>query len=194
MGFRFIPPPERVQENKLSLLIVRLPGLANGDLLPGAAAGDQLDLREDDLRSPAPGKPVALRAAALKRLVQVILRVHDLQQVARLGSMRHRTLAALLRCGQQPRLSRIDAAIHLDHPPRWSLVPSGRPPGISELHAASCCDDPDYAPRRIVVGHVGSLPAERRRQMDWAIDGRNVEYCDVTMLDSLIPKLMAPRP
>ena len=39
--------------------------------------------------------------------------------------------------------------------------------------------------QRIVVGHTGSLPANRRHQIDWAIQGRNVSYCDVTMLDAL---------
>lgn len=180
--------------NALSLLIVRLPGLADGDLLPGIGAGDQLDLQDADLRANPSGEPVALNDPALKRLVETILRLHDLQLVARLGSMRRRTLEALERHGQQPGLSGLDAAIHLGSPPRWSLVPTSRPPGIAELHAASRCADPGHGPQRIVVGHAGCLPVERRQQMDWAIEGRNVQYCDVTMLDTLITTLRLDQP
>lgn len=182
-------------DNELSLLILCLPGLSDKDLLPAARRGDYLNLDQEDLRAAEDNEPLALQPQALTRLVQDILCLHDLQLVARLGSMRRRTMEALERHGQQPRLSLEDAAIHLGgQPPRCSLVPSARPPGITELHDASTRSGSGHGPLRIVVGHAGSLPAERRQQMDWAIDGRNVQYCDVSMLDTLIATLELDQP
>jgi hypothetical protein len=102
--------------------------------------------------------------------------------------MRQRTLAALQRHGLTPVPQSDDACLHIADglgQPRYSLVAADRPPGFSELHVASTRGSHHHGAQRIVVGHTGSLPADRRRQIDWAIQGRNVSYCDVTMLDAL---------
>jgi hypothetical protein len=142
----------------------------------------------------ANGLPL-LSAEALERFMAAILRVHDLELVGQLGQMRQRTLEALRRHGISGRLAQAGVAIHGGgSPPRWSLVPCARPPGIAELYAASSFAEPGHGRQRVVVGRAGSLPLERRQQMDWAIDGRNVQYCDITMLDALIAQLEGPQP
>jgi hypothetical protein len=186
--------------NGLPLLILRLPGLDKSDLLPGSRAGEQLDLEPADLQpgelqAGGQGPGPLLSAEALERFMAAILRVHDLELVGQLGQMRQRTLEALRRHGISGRLAQAGVAIHGGgSPPRWSLVPCARPPGIAELYAASSFAEPGHGRQRVVVGRAGSLPLERRQQMDWAIDGRNVQYCDITMLDALIAQLEGPQP
>ena len=171
--------------HNLSLLILRFPDAK--DSLAGCRAGDQLLLERDDL-NPNQGPPFALTSGALDRVVNRINRVHDLELVARRVDMHKRTLAALQRQGVIPLPHTGDVCLHIADAlgqARFSLVPAERPPGFYELHEASTRTTDRHGDQRVVVGNTGSLPAGRRRQMDWAIQGRNVRYCDVTMLDGL---------
>jgi hypothetical protein len=171
--------------HNLSLLILRFPDAK--DSLAGCRAGDQLMLERDDL-DPNQGPPFALTSGALVRVVNRINRVHDLELVARRFDMYKRTLAALQRQGLNPLPHSGDVCLHIADAlgqARFSLVPAERPPGFYELHEASTRTTDRHGDQRVVVGNTGSLPAGRRRQMDWAIQGRNVRYCDVTMLDGL---------
>ena len=169
----------------LSLLILRFPEAK--EPLPGSRAGDQLLLDRDDLE-PTTGPPFALTTASLQRVVERINLVHDRELVARRVALRQRTLDALRRQGLNPAPDSGDACLHIADAlgrPRYSLVPAERPPGFAELHDASTRTTALHGDQRVVVGHTSSLPASRRRQMDWAIEGRNVRYCDVTLLDGL---------
>jgi hypothetical protein len=171
--------------HNLSLLILRFPDAK--DSLAGCRAGDQLMLERDDL-DPNQGPPFALTSGALVRVVNRINRVHDLELVARRFDMHKRTLEALQRQGLNPLPHSGDVCLHIADAlgqARFSLVPAERPPGFYELHEASTRTTDRHGDQRVVVGNTGSLPAGRRRQMDWAIQGRNVRYCDVTMLDGL---------
>jgi len=181
--------------HRLSLMIVRLPGLAAGDVLRVSRRGDQMDLQADDLRAVAPGRPAALKASGLKRLVNTILRVHDVEMIRRLKGIRRRSQMALRRHGLSVQPGRAGAAIHVQGAATgFSLLPTVRPPDVVDLHAASTGDSASHAPLRIVVGHAANLPAERRALMDWAVDGRNVQYCDVAMLDTVIAQLNGSTP
>ena len=179
----------------LSLLILRLPQAQ--EPLPGSRAGDQLLLLTEDLE-PIHGPPFALSTEVVKRVVERINLVHDRELVARRVAMRQRTLDALQRQGLKPELNKGDACLHIADAqgrPRYSLVPADRPPGFAELHDASTRSTDHHGVERVVVGYTGSLPPSRRRQLDWAIQGRNVRYCDVTLLDRLcqqIRKEVAP--
>lgn len=169
----------------LSLLILRFPDTK--DPLPGSRAGDQLLLQPDDL-DPTPEPPFALTTAAVQRVVDRINRVHDRELVARRMLLRNRILEALQRQGLNPLPHAADACLHIADAQgraRYSLVPSERPPGFAELHDASTRTTDPHGDERVVVGNTGSLPATRRRQMDWATEGRNVRYCDVALLDGL---------
>ena len=169
----------------LSLLTLRFPEAK--EPLPGIRAGDQLLLRTEDLE-PTSGPPFALMPAAVQRLVERIDVVHDRELVARRAVMRKRTLEALQRQGLNPVPNTTDACIHIADAlgqPRYSLVPADRPPGFAELHDASARSSDLHGEDRIVVGHTASLPPSRRRQLNWAIHGRNVRYCDVNLLDQL---------
>ena len=181
--------------HRLSLLIVRLPGLAAGDVLQVSRRGDQLDLQVDDLRAPARARPAALKAAGLTRLVTTILQVHDVELIRRLEGIRRRSLMALRRHGLSVQPGLAGAAIHVQGAATgFSLLPTVRPPDVGDLHAASTGDPASHAPLRIVVGHAANLPAERRALMDWAVDGRNVQYCDVAMLDTLLRQINGSTP
>jgi hypothetical protein len=171
--------------HNLSLLILRFPDAK--DSLAGCRAGDQLMLERDDL-DPNQGPPFALTSGALVRVVNRINRVHDLELVARRFDMHKRTLEALQRQGLNPLPHSGDVCLHIADAlgqARFSLVPAERPPGFYDLHEASTRTTDRHGDQRVVVGNTGSLPAGRRRQMDWAVQGRNVRYCDVTMLDGL---------
>lgn len=185
--------------NQLSLLIVRLPGLADAEQIVGARRSDLLDLQAADLRRHEQGPPYALKQRPLQRLVRLISEVHDLELVRRIASMRQRTLEAVQRHGLSHSSSGSEGAIHLTGLQRGcSLLPSGRPPGISDLHEASTRTAAAYGDQRVVVGHTLNIPLPARQRIDWAIKDRNVQYCDVTMLDSLFESLQAnqtaPRP
>jgi hypothetical protein len=169
----------------LSLMILRLPDAK--DSLSGCRAGDQLMLERGDL-DPTQGPPFALTPNALDRVLDRINQVHDMELVARRVDMRQRTLVALQRQGLFPLPHSGDVCLHIADAlgqARFSLVPADRPPGFCELYEASTRTTDRHGDQRVVVGNTGSLPAGRRRQMDWAIQGRNVRYCDVTMLDGL---------
>ena len=169
----------------LSLMILRLPDAK--DSLSGCRAGDQLMLERGDL-DPTQGPPFALTPNALDRVLDRINQVHDMELVARRVDMRQRTLVALQRQGLFPLPHSGDVCLHIADAlgqARFSLVPADRPPGFCELYEASTRTTDRHGDQRVVVGNTGSLPAGRRRQMDWAIQGRNVRYCDVTMLDEL---------
>jgi hypothetical protein len=101
--------------------------------------------------------------------------------------LRRRTLEALkingVTCEESERSASI-LAISADGVKTYRLFPASRPPGLSELFGASTFTL-DTGDRRIVIGHVSSYDPERIRQMDWTVDGRNVAYADVSMLDSL---------
>jgi hypothetical protein len=159
--------------------------------LPGTRAGDQLLLRSEDLVSTS-GPPFALTPAAVQRVVERINLVHDSELVARRFLMRQRTLEALERQGLTPVPHTTDACLHIADAqgrPCYSLVPADRPPGIAELHDASTRTSDLLGDERVVVGHTGSLPPSRRRQLDWAIKDRNVSYSDVTLLDRLCQEI-----
>jgi hypothetical protein len=180
--------------NQLSLLIVRLPGLADVEQIAGARRSDWIDLQALDLRRHEQGPPYALKQRPLQRLVHTINRVHDLELVARIASIRQRTLAAVQRHELTHSSSGGEAAIHLTGlKAGCTLLPSGRPPGLRDLHEASTRTAAAYGDQRVVVGHTLNIPLAARQRIDWAIQGRNVEYCDVTMLDSLFESLQASR-
>ncbi|MFM9102836.1 MAG: toll/interleukin-1 receptor domain-containing protein [Cyanobium sp.] len=169
----------------LSLLILRFPDAK--EALPGIRAGDQFLLRAEELE-PAAGPPLALTLAALQKVVERIHLVHDRELVAHRALMRQRTLEALQRHGLNPLPHTADACLHLadgQGRPRYSLVPAERPPGFAELHGASTRSSDLHGDQRVVVGHTSSLPSSRRRQLDWAIQGRTVRYWDVSVLDQL---------
>ncbi|MFM9110820.1 MAG: toll/interleukin-1 receptor domain-containing protein, partial [Prochlorococcaceae cyanobacterium] len=181
--------------HRLSLLIVRLPDLPASDVLRVSRRGDQLDLEAADLRAVAPGRPAALSARGLTRLVNTIMEVHDVELIRRAKSIRRRSLAAVRRHGLTASQAPAGQAIHLQGTaPSVSLLPTVRPPDVVDLHAASTADPASHGDIRIVVGHAANLPAERRAQMDWALAGRNVRYCDVTMLTSLLTELNGSTP
>lgn len=169
----------------LSMLILRFPEAK--EALPGIRAGDQLLLKTEEL-VPAAEPPFALTPAALQRAVEGINLAHDRELVARRTLMRQRTLEALQQQGLNPVPHSTDACLHLADAqgrPRYSLVPVDRPPGFAELHDASTRSSDLHGDQRVVVGHASSLPSSRRRQLDWAIQGRNVRYWDVSVLDQL---------
>lgn len=169
----------------LSMVILRFPEAK--EPLPASRAGDQLPLQAEELE-PSAEPPFRLTPAALQRVVERINRAHDLELVARRLDMRQRTLEALQRQGLNPVPHTGDACLHIADAagrPRFSLVPADRPPGFAELHEASTRTSDLHGDQRVVVGLTGSLPVSRRRQMDWAIQGRNVRYCDVSLLDGL---------
>lgn len=181
--------------HRLSLLIVRMPGLAADDVLRVSRRGDQLDLQADDLRASARGRPAALKVSGLNRLVTTILRVHDVELIRRLKGIRRRSHRAVRRHGFTVQPGRAGAAIHVQGAASdFSLLPTVRPPDVVDLHSASIRDSASHAPLRIVVGHAANLPAERRALMDWAVDGRNVQYCDVAMLDTLLSQINGSTP
>ncbi|MFN9623001.1 MAG: hypothetical protein ACK587_09255, partial [Cyanobacteriota bacterium] len=130
----------------------------------------------------------ALTPAALQRVVEGINEAHDRELVARRVRIRQRTLEALQQQGLNPIPHTADACLHLADAqgrPRYSLVTVDRPPGFAELHDASTRSSELHGDQRVVVGHATSLPSSRRRQLDWAMEGRNVRYWDVSVLDQL---------
>jgi hypothetical protein len=176
---------EFARRHDLSRLILRFPDAH--EALPGIGAGDQLLLQAEELE-PAAGPPFALTPAALQRVVEGINEAHDRELVARRVRIRQRTLEALQQQGLYPVPHTGDACLHLADAqgrPRYSLVPVDRPPGFAELHDASTRSSELHGDQRVVVGHATSLPSSRRRQLDWAIEGRNVRYWDVSVLDQL---------
>ena len=171
--------------NGLSLLILQFPEAK--EPLIGSRAGDQLLLRAEELE-PTSGPPFTLTPAALQRVVEGINEAHDRELVARRARIRRRTLEALQQQGLKPVHYTGDACLHIADAlgrPRYSLVPADRPPGFAELHDASTRSSDLHGDQRVVVGHASSLPPSRRRQLDWAIEGRNVRYWDVSVLDQL---------
>ena len=169
----------------LSMLILRFPEAKQA--LPATRAGDQLLLKPEELE-PTAEPPFALTPAALQRVVEGINLAHDHALVARRARIRLRTLEALQQQGLNPVPHTGDACLHLadgQGRPRYSLVPAERPPGFAELHDASTRSSVLDGDQRVVVGHISSLPPNRRRQLDWAIEGRNVRYWDVSVLDLL---------
>jgi hypothetical protein len=135
-----------------------------------------------------PGHAAPRRAPSALDARKIVQRRALLELVARRVDMHKRTLAALQRQGLNPLPHSGDVCLHIADAlgqARFSLVPAERPPGFYELHEASTRTTDRHGDQRVVVGNTGSLPAGRRRQMDWAIQGRNVRYCDVTMLDGL---------
>jgi hypothetical protein len=186
---------EFAHSNDLSMLILRFPEAKES--LPGIWTGDQLLLKHEELE-PTAEPPFALTPAALHQVVERIHLVHDRELVARRALIRQRTLEALQRQGLNPLPHTADACLHLadgQGRPRYSLVPADRPPGFAELHEASTRSSVLHGDQRVVVGHTSSLPSSRRRQLDWAIQGRNVRYWDISVLDQLCQTIcedMAP--
>jgi hypothetical protein len=181
--------------NDLSLLILCLPGVEDKDVMRGARAGDQVVLHLSDLRRHHEKPPFALQAKALRQVVERIIKVHDQEQVQRLGAIRRRTIESLRRQGFSPKLAEEDAAIHIrgeGNSEHWRLLPIGRPPRLEDLHDASLrrkASDTEQSDTRIVVGPTGGIPFGRRRQLDWVVEGRNVRFCDVSMLDAVLQSL-----
>lgn len=188
------------REHDLSLLILQLPDVDQDDPLNRRArAGDMVVLDWKHLLSDSQGKeqtpPFRLTDAALGEVLKQVVEQHDVEVIARLASLRERTLEALVRNGVKHHTSISSASIFAESsgPPTqqsYSLFPTSRPPGLPELYDASTRER-DVGDHRIVIGRVTSFNAERVRQMDWTVGGRNVIYVDATMLDVVAQKIKA---
>jgi hypothetical protein len=181
-----------VKEHDLSLLVLRQPDLDPGDRLEQQyRAGDVIRLERDDLEIVPPYTVHTLTKAALEKLITQIIEQHDVEMVERLAALRERTLNALQANDVKHHgsihgvsiLAESDAAGKT-----YRLFPASRPPGLRELFDASTfVREPGN--RRIVIGNISAFNDERVKQMDWAVDGRNVDYADVSMLDALAKEI-----
>jgi TIR domain len=188
------------REHDLSLLMLQLPDLdPNDSLIRHSRAGDVVVLDWKHLASDSPqggqNPPFSLTEAALEEILKQVVEQHDVEVITRLVSLRERTLEALNRNSVKHRTSMSSATIFAESSPpsspkSYSLFPTSRPPGLPELYDASTRER-DVGDRRIVIGRLTSFNAERVRQMDWTIGGRNVAYADVSMLDVVAQKIKA---
>jgi hypothetical protein len=180
-----------VKDHALSLLVLKLPTVTSPDALDAFyRAGDVIHLTPQDLES---GSTVRLTGANLDKIIALIREQHDRELISRLAALRQRTLDALIRNGVNHRISSSGASIYATaavNGTTYSLFPTTRPPGLPELFDASTFSR-DVGQRRIVVGNIASYSALRARQMDWTVDGRNVLYADVSMLDKLADMIKA---
>jgi hypothetical protein len=179
------------RERALSLSILRLPSVQEGDALEQQyRAGDVLRLARTDLVAPATTPPYRLTDSALTQIVDRIMQYHDIEMINRIALLRQRTLQALETVAVEYEQSRYGASVFArsnDHTKTYRLFPTSRPPGLPELFDASIFTE--AGDRRIVVGNISSFNRERIRQMDWTVDGRNVAYADVTILDAIAQKI-----
>jgi hypothetical protein len=188
------------REHDLGLLMLRLPDVdPNDPLIKRSRAGDVvivdwkhlLGSSQESKKCP----PFRLTDSALEEVVNQVVEQHDVEMIARLASLRKRTLDALDRNGVKHRPSRFSASVFAESsspssPKTYSLFPTSRPPGLSELYDASTRDR-DVGDRRIVVGRIASFNPERVQQMDWTVGGRNVAYADASMLDVVAQDIRA---
>lgn len=178
--------------NDLSLLVVRLPEVGAGNPLVQLRAGDVFCLDGAELQASTEIQGQSLTPAGLDRVVRLINRIHDQQMMARLAQMGGRIAAAVKARGLDHDPSPDDGSVDLLHSPTGpiTLVPAGRPPGLADLHDAATRQRRRQAAQHVVIGRTAGLAAERQRQLDWAIEGRSVQYCDVEMIDSLLDTIM----
>ncbi len=184
----------------LSLLMLRLPDVDSDDsLIRHSRAGDVVVLDWKHLLSDSPQKghspPFRLTEAALEEILRQVVEQHDVELIARLVSLRKRTLEALDRNCVKHRASMSSATIFAEssppYPPKsYSLFPTSQPPGLPELFDASTRER-DVGDRRIVIGRTTSFNVERVHQLDWTTGGRNVGYADVSMLDVVAQRIKA---
>jgi hypothetical protein len=194
--------------NDLSVFVLKFPDVAKDDpLTDKARSGEVLALTSDNLVSEAPGPPsqdqtpppipprpappFRLAEDALLTVIDHMIQVHDKEMVARLSLMRSQTFEALALNAVNHRPSKSGASIYAESAPgpgrairTYSLFPTSRPPGVPELFDASTRTF-DVGDTRIVVGRIFSYNQERLDQMKWTVNGRNVTYIDISMLDNL---------
>jgi hypothetical protein len=181
-----------VKERSISLLILRLPSVPAGDALEQQyRAGDVLMLRQTDLVSAGAAPPYQLTETALTQIVGQIMEHHDIEMINRLALLRKRTIDALQNANAEYEQSRYGVSVFArsdDQTKTYRLFPSSRPPGLPELFDASTFTQ-ESGDRRIVIGNISSFNPQRIRHLDWTINGRNVAYADVTIVDAIVQKM-----
>lgn len=178
--------------NDISVLIFRLPNVSNKDVIYGCRAGDQILLKEGDLEKDVLGKTYRLTDKALDDVLKNVVMTHDMEMISRLASMRQRTIEALSRqqVGYLQSSSDITLIVNCSSTGKtYRFFPTSRPPGITDIYEASTRITDDIGDSRIVVGRCSCINDERIKQMEWVVEGRNVAFCDIFMLDTLLERI-----
>jgi hypothetical protein len=180
--------------NDLSLLVLRLPDVAAGSPLVQLRSGDAFSLDAAELQPSSESQGHSLSRAGLDRVMRLINCIHDQQMMARLAQVGGRIAAALKARGLDHDPSLGEGSLDLPDSPAGpiALVPAGRPPGLADLHDAATRRRRQAA-KQVVIGRTAGIAADRQRQLDWAITGRSVQYCDVEMIDSLLDRIAEGR-
>jgi hypothetical protein len=187
------------RQHRLSVLILRLPD-AQDDL--GGTASEVVNVKGREIHSVSvPGfkkRQARFKQGALKAMIDRIVREHDLMLIGRIRNIRDCIIAAAAR--RRPKIkyaaSKYDSSIKVKVPSaggasrQYVIYPSPYPPWVAELFDASIrtVKPPDTS--RIIIGHAASLLPLRVKQLNWIVDGRNVNYHDVGSLDGLFDKLV----
>jgi hypothetical protein len=186
------------RQHRLSVLILRLPE-AQEDL--GGTASEVVQVATGEIDSVSvPGfenSQAQLKQPALKAIIDRIVWEHDLMLVGRIRNIRNCIIAAAKRRREiKYTASKYDSSIGLSVSSadaavrQYVIYPSPYPPWVAELFDASIRIDPQDT-SRIIIGHAASLLPLRVKQLDWIVDGRNVNYHDVGSLDGLFDKLVS---
>ena len=187
------------RQRRLSVLILRLPD-AQGDL--GGTASEVVQVGAGEIDSvPVLGfkhSQAQLKQDALKAMIDRIVREHDLMLVGRIRNIRNCIIAAANRRRREVTYtaSKYDSSIRLSVSSargaarQYVIYPSPYPPWVAEFFDASIRPDPPNI-SRIIIGHTASLLPLRAKQLEWMVDGRNVNYHDVGSLDGLFDKLVS---
>lgn len=174
--------------NDLSLLVLRLPEV-EGTAITTVRDGAVMPLKSCDLEPTDGEQARQFTAEGLKRVLRFIHRIHDRQMLARTAQMGARIAAALRDRGINHEPSPDDASVLLPAGPAGpiNLVPAGRPPRLEDLHDAWIRHQKASHP--VLIGRTADMAARRQGPIDWAIDGKTVDYCDIEMLDVLLDRL-----
>jgi hypothetical protein len=178
--------------NDISVLIFRLPNVPNTDVIYGCRAGDQILLKDTDLVKDERGETYRLTDRALDEVLANVVMTHDMEMISRLASMRQRTIEALTHQDVDYLQSESDVSLvmkHMSTGKTYRFFPTSRPPGIAEIYEASTRITEEVGDSRIVIGRCSCINDERIRQMEWVVEGRNVAFCDIFMLETLLEKI-----
>ncbi len=197
---------------RLTLLILQLPSIEKDDEdgenktdgkrdRLGATGGEEISFTGTDVEfvsvSGFQKRQIAMSRDVLRKLVDDIVRQHDVELVSRVRDIRRRILDAATQAKGSIQLksteSQYDSSIEVElqspSPPRkYTIFPSAYPPDVSELFEA-CRNRRAAASKRIVVGHTDSMLSARTDQLDWVVDQRNVTYYNIDAI-SLLFELM----
>jgi hypothetical protein len=178
--------------NDISVLIFRLPNVPKSNVIYGCRAGDQILLKETDIEKDEQGKTYRFTDKALDDVLKNVVMTHDMEMISRLTSMRQRTVEALNRKKVDFLQSSHDFSLIakcISTGKTYSFLPASRPPGITDIFEASTRITDDIGDSRIVVGRCSCINDERIQQMEWVVEGRNVAFCDIFMLDTLLDRI-----